>query len=305
MEKDCKRGLDYFKQKLKDKFPNEDLEVLSYTVITEPATVRCNNCGETYTLKGRNFFCKEKKRVCKKCLPLEDITIEVGHKIEYLLNNIDNLEVIVPYEKISVDMVFRCKNCGREFKRKPRVFLNTQKCPCCETHCRQNTKESYQAILEQRYGDEYSLVGEFKTSTTRTLFRHNDCGFIFENTPQNVYTKAPCPKCKKFNSKGELKIKKILDSHGIDYEQQKRFEEINSLSFDFYIPSKNLLIEFNGEQHYKPIKHFGGESKYQKQKENDSIKKQYCKTHNINLVIIPYTNIDKVEEILSFLWFND
>ena len=61
MEKDCKRGLDYFKQKLKDKFPNEDLEVLSYTVITEPATVRCNNCGGTYTLKGRNFFCKEKE----------------------------------------------------------------------------------------------------------------------------------------------------------------------------------------------------------------------------------------------------
>ena len=51
-----------------------------------------------------------------------------------------------------------------------------------------------------------------------TLFKHNDCGFIFQNKPHNILNKAPCPKCKRFNSKGELAIKKILDKHEIHYE---------------------------------------------------------------------------------------
>ena len=35
---------------------------------------------------------------------------------------------------------------------------------------------------------------------------------------------------------------------------------------DFYIPSKRTFIEFNGIQHYKPCKRFGGKKTYERQK---------------------------------------
>ena len=49
------------------------------------------------------------------------------------------------------------------------------------------------------------------------------------------------------------------------------------LSYDFYIPSKNLLIEYNGEQHYKSIKHFGGRKMFLLQKHHDWLKRKYAK----------------------------
>ena len=61
------------------------------------------------------------------------------------------------------------------------------------------------------------------------------------------------------------------------------------LRFDFYLPDYNTLIEYDGEQHFKPIEYFGGEEKYNILKNNDEIKNKYCKTHKINLIRIPYT----------------
>ena len=55
------------------------------------------------------------------------------------------------------------------------------------------------------------------------------------------------------------------------------------------MPDYNTLIEYDGDQHFKPIKYFGGEEKYNILKNNDEIKNEYCKTHKINLIRIPYT----------------
>lgn len=55
---------------------------------------------------------------------------------------------------------------------------------------------------------------------------------------------------------------------------------------DFYIPSIKLAIEYNGEQHYRPIKNWGGEVGFEKAKERDAAKRRYCKSKGIVLVEI-------------------
>ena len=55
---------------------------------------------------------------------------------------------------------------------------------------------------------------------------------------------------------------------------------------DMNVPYR--IIEFDGEQHDKPISHFGGLERFEKQKKNDLIKNQYALSHNIPLVRIPY-----------------
>lgn len=295
-----------FIKKINDKYPLEELEVLLYTGAKGKGIIQCKKCGSIYELKNAsNFLYKSKKKICKKCFPRED-TAAIGHKIDYVLSNTDKITLLNEYTKITDDLMLLCNHCKQVFKRKPQLFLKSQTCPYCESFSTFKTKDVFELQLQEKYGNEYILIGEYKGTNTSTLFKHNDCGFIFANKPHNILTKAPCPKCKKFNSKGEIKIEKILKQHNISFQKQKRFIDFSSLlSFDFYIKDKNLLIEFQGEQHYQPIKHFGGKDKFLKQQENDKRKREYCRKNNYSLLEISYMEIDNIEQILSFLWLND
>ena len=38
-----------------------------------------------------------------------------------------------------------------------------------------------------------------------------------------------------------------------------------------------ICIEYDGRQHYQPVKDFGGETEFEKIKLRDNIKNEYCK----------------------------
>lgn len=71
------------------------------------------------------------------------------------------------------------------------------------------------------------------------------------------------------------------------------------LPFDFYIPSKNLLIEYNGGQHYKPVNHFGGYDSFLLRKHHDWLKRKYARDNNIKLLTIPYWDFKIIDELLE------
>jgi hypothetical protein len=73
------------------------------------------------------------------------------------------------------------------------------------------------------------------------------------------------------------------------------------LPFDFYLPNYNICIEFNGEQHYKPIKWFGGEKTLEGIKKRDKIKMEYCQNNNIPLIIINNDNYDLQKKLSLFI----
>lgn len=109
-----------------------------------------------------------------------------------------------------------------------------------------------------------------------------------------------CPVCNQ--SKGEESIIKYITSHNIYYVPQKIFKDckyVSLLKFDFYIPSQNIIIEYNGGQHYKAVDYFGGEEAFKKQKERDRIKRKYCKDNGIKLIVIPYTKFNHIDSILD------
>lgn len=123
-----------------------------------------------------------------------------------------------------------------------------------------------------------------------------------------------CGKCKHIPL-GELKIKEILENNKIKYSQQYSFPDLkgkrNFLKFDFAIfkdEKIEYLIEFQGEQHYTPIDFFGGEDSFNKQKEFDQIKREYCKKRGIALIEIPYYHYnnlsiqDLIPETSQFLY---
>jgi desulfoferrodoxin (superoxide reductase-like protein) len=112
---------------------------------------------------------------------------------------------------------------------------------------------------------------------------------MFKQNPNNHINGNGCPICKE--SKGERFISEFLINNNINFIPQYRFSDcrdILPLPFDFYLPDYNTCIEFNGRQHYIPIKIWGGDNTLKEIKKRDKIKMEYCTTNNIPLISIKY-----------------
>lgn len=118
-----------------------------------------------------------------------------------------------------------------------------------------------------------------------------DCGnIIYCSTNElrsNHISSCGCLK----SSKCELFLEQIFNEYQIDYLKEYSFNDCLSikgykLRFDFYLPNYNLLIEYDGIQHTKPT--YGIEV-FASQQENDKIKDEYCISHDISLIRVPYT----------------
>ena len=99
-----------------------------------------------------------------------------------------------------------------------------------------------------------------------------------------------------------------MEKYNVVFIPQKRFDDcrrIYPLPFDFYLPSYNTIIEYDGEGHYYPVDFKGhdGTETFQRTAKNDKIKNEYCKNNNINLIRIPYWDYDNIEMILDNILF--
>lgn len=91
------------------------------------------------------------------------------------------------------------------------------------------------------------------------------------------------------NSKGELIVANILKSNGIDFLHQHTINiNGNRHILDFYLPNKNIIIEYDGIQHYKDTKGIYT-GKFKEQQLRDADKDNWAKQNNLNMIRIPYT----------------
>jgi hypothetical protein len=98
-------------------------------------------------------------------------------------------------------------------------------------------------------------------------------------------------------STGEIAVEKTLKKLGLTFEKQKMFKNCKlqlPLRFDFYVPSLNTCIEYDGEYHYKDIR---GTLEYTQIR--DAIKNKYCAENNIALIRIPYFEKENIYKIIE------
>lgn len=110
-----------------------------------------------------------------------------------------------------------------------------------------------------------------------------------------------CPLCSQ--SSGEQKISDFLEEHNINFVTQKTYDgcvHINKLRFDFFIRSKNLIVEYDGLQHFNLRKFRDSENVILRFK-RDMIKTNFCGENNITILRIPYTDSNKIYNILENL----
>lgn len=105
------------------------------------------------------------------------------------------------------------------------------------------------------------------------------------------------------SSRGEIKIHEILTNAGLNFIEEYSFPDLLSvnnhpLRFDFCVLDDtgdiDFLIEYQGIQHYEPKSKFGGITGLRKQQLNDMKKREYCRNHNIVLIVIPYWDNERL-----------
>jgi hypothetical protein len=129
----------------------------------------------------------------------------------------------------------------------------------------------------------------------------------FKQLPVVHLNGSGCQRC--LSSKGETRIRQILEEKKIVFEEQYRFQNcsnVNTLPFDFLIKvnEKKALIEYHGQHHYEPVG-FGANDEIQMAaqfisvKERDRIKERWCRENSVPLLIIPFSKYNNIELLLK------
>ena len=154
-------------------------------------------------------------------------------------------------------------------------------------------------LLDERIKDRpFKRIEDCKTVNQSIRFQCNKCLTIWQATPSYISQKGGCPQCA--SGKNEQNIHSFLTYNNIPflYHQRLRFikDHYPNYIVYFYLPQFNLIIEYNGNQHYFPVI-FGSismekaEIKFEAQTKRDMALEECCKNKNIQLIWIDVRNI--------------
>lgn len=298
--KSSKKTKEQINQELQEKFPN--LEIIGdYIGANEKTLIKCNNCGHEWLAVPRSV--KSSKHGCVKCGHLKS---NYEKALNYFLKKYDSEK----YELIEFEschkVTVKCKVCGT-IRTTTADNIYRYGCPNCGlikgSQAQRLTKEQFIYNARQIHGDFYDYskaeVIDYKTKVCIICPKHGE----FWQSPHKHYgDKCGCPICA--SSHGEKLICRILNNLNIEYQHQVKINNPyhnNNFIVDFKI--KNMIIEYNGQQHYTPIEHFGGELRFERQKQRDEDLRKYCKDNNLKLLEIPYTYSESEikNKIIEFL----
>lgn len=260
--------------------------------------VKHNKCGNTYEVRPKDFIKGER---CPNCFGNIKKTDAQFKKEVYDLVG-DEYIFLDPYVNARTKIKVKHNECGNVYEIDPNHFLKGNHCPYCSGKL-EKTDDQFKKEIFNIVGDEYVFLDSYVNNKTKLRVKHSKCGNVYEVAPHSFLSlHSRCPYCN--SPKGETIISKILNSLGINYEYQKTFGGLRDsrlLSYDFYISTQNILIEYQGKQHYEPVDAFGGEDQFELQQKHDKLKSDYAKEHNYNLIAVPYTE-DTFSKIKKYLF---
>lgn len=281
-----------FIDKVREKYPEEPFEILEYSGTSKPGKYYCGLCKEKYELcRMGKLVSEERKHLCSHCW--------ASQYTQEILDNFPNEKfdfVKLGYNKQNnkPTIVYKCKKCGQDTEK---PFVEYKKYPTC-IHCGKNAKRRTTEGLILALPQDFEPLEDYKGKDRKILFRHKECGFIFKTCPNNLVNGGTgCPKCNKKISKGERKIMNWLEANNIQFEKEKKFQWSGLRRYDFYLPNENLIIEYNGSQHYIDKGFF--EKSCSEQQEIDKKKEEKAREKNIDYLVIPYTDFQEIENILA------
>ena len=179
----------------------------------------------------------------------------------------------------------------------------------CGCHKNKNASERFSAKLEGKVFGKLKVLKRVGTRIQNNGDQKSlwlcecECGTLVEVIGKNLLS-GKTQSCGCTVSRGELKVREILNQHHVKFTTQKTYLDLTTIRggkprFDFAILDDYGevvgLIEYQGIQHYKST----GIGELQRE-ETDQLKRDYCVDHKIPLLEIPYDQ-NAEELLLNFL----
>ena len=242
---------------------------------------------------------------CPKCGGSKGLTHnEFLEKFYEKNSNAENIEILGEYKNNKTKIKCRCKIDNHIWWVTPNHLLRDSGCPKCGNAIKKTHKQFIKELSE--INSDIEVLEEYINAHTLIKCRCKIDNYIWEVKPNDLLSNKGCPQCA--NSKGEKAIAKYLKEHNIKNIPQYKFDDCKfyrELQFDFYIPTLNIAIEYDGKDHYEIFIRSNNETYEQAMDRfinrviRDTIKTQYCKDYNIRLIRIPYWKFDNIEKILD------
>lgn len=225
-------------------------------------------------------------------------------KIKNLTHQIfGHLQAIQPTnQRRNSCVVWRCKclYCGNDqVFRESRILQKKgdHNCGCHKTSIQLNNLKKASTIIDltnQEFGD-FKVLFMAPHEKYQPIKWHCKCKLCGQEKDINSQSlrlgKSKYCKCHRA-SRGEDAIKELLIKNNISFIQEKSFQSCKKsnapMPFDFYV-NGTYLIEYDGQQHFKSIEVFGGQTRFKATQETDKFKNNWALVNNIPLIRIPYT----------------
>lgn len=249
-------------------------------------------CGNKIILSRRSLISKGVK-TCGCFSRIKNLT---GQKFS-------RLTALYPINSSTTHKQWHCKcDCGNECNVESSRLISgtTKSCGCLKMETAMNNIKKISGwnkkdIIGLRFGKLIVLEETEERKNEQLMYKCKcDCGKIHFVSSKHLL-QGQIQSCGCGNSKGEDKIKQILEEQQIVFNTQQTFPDLLScknwkLRFDFYLPEIKTCIEFQGSQHYNPQSYFYSLDLIN----NDILKREYCKKNKLKLIEIPYTDYDKI-----------
>jgi hypothetical protein len=214
-----------------------------------------------------------------------------GEKYDYT-----KVEYVLAKEKVCIT----CPIHG-DFWQVPACHLQGNGCPECgkikNHNALRKTTEQFISESVKKWGGKYDYTkAKYKSAHEKVCIicpKHGE----FWQEPDN-HLRWGCKRCRE--STLEEKIRGFLKEKNIIYEEQKTFPWLKHKGFlklDFFLPSYNIAIECQGEQHFERYRFEKDDERLKRRATRDALKKKQCEEHNIKLLY--YGDLRKYDTFLD------
>ena len=229
-------------------------------------------CGHTFDIQLNNVnsgrwcsYCSNKKlcgqsKNCKICFD------KCFASVDYFKNWSDkNIET--PFEVLKNSHKkywFECPKCEHSFQQQLSNITRGNMCQYCHNlimckekmNCQTCSNKSFASIERSHCWSKKNLKKPnevFKSTATKFWFDCDKCGNDFESKLCHITDGSWCPNCR---YKTEDKLFKILIEKYHTLKSQYKVDwckDIKHLPFDFVIEERKIIVEIDGEHHWKQV----------------------------------------------------
>lgn len=269
-----------------------DYSKVDYKGNKEKVCIICPEHGEFWQ-SPVNHCSKHNKNGCPKCsVKKSHLKLTTGRE-----NFIFKAKTVhgdkydyskVEYTNNHTKVCIICPEHG-EFWQIPYNHYNLKRgCPRCTGNgAYKLTTNEFIDKAKKIHGDKYDYSKvEYINATTKVCIICPVHGEFWQTPDAHCNGGYGCINCN--NNKTETSVYNFLIENGFNVIRQKRFKWLGKLRLDFYLSDLNVAIEYQGEQHFHPVKYFGGEKRYDDRIERDERKKRLCEENGVKVIYFSF-----------------